>query len=100
MLYTGKQIVSRVRTHIKKRGGTYNTWFVGTSKRPRAHLFANHRVRKASDSWILMHAKSATVAHKVKSYLVKTLGLNGGAGLDDPGADFVYAYKMSVHTKP
>ena len=100
MLYSGKQIVGRIRGHIKRRGGAYPAWVVGISKEPRSHLFAKHGVRRVGDFWILMHAETHEVARKVRLYLVKRLHLSGADGRDDPKADFVYAYKKSAHTKP
>ena len=99
MLYTGKEIVVRIRSHMKKRGGANTNWFVGVSKDARARLFVQHHVRKKGDSWILVHAKSSQVARKVKSYLVKKLGISGGADAESD-ADFVYAYRKRSHTKP
>ena len=100
MLYTGKQIVGRIKGHISKRGGTFPTWFVGVSKEPRIHLFRKHGVQKVGDAWILIHARSTLVARKVQSYLVRKLRLGEVPGPADPLADFVYAYKKSANTKP
>jgi len=100
MLYTGKQIVARVKSHIRRRGGKYNAWFVGVSPDARARLFTKHSVRKKGDCWILVHAESAQVAQKVKRYLVKKLGLAGASEVADMAADFVYAYKKSANTQP
>jgi hypothetical protein len=100
MLYSGKQIVKRIRGHIRKRGGTYTTWVVGVDKEPRARLFTKHGVRKVGDFWILMHAESGAVARKVCSYLVKRVGLSGESPREDPTADFVYAYMKSGNTTP
>lgn len=100
MLYSGKQIVGRIKGHIEKRGGGYPAWVVGVSKEPRAHMFSGHGVRKVGDSWILMHAKSCAVARDVQLYLIKKLSLNDATAKEDPLADFVYAYRKSANTKP
>jgi hypothetical protein len=100
MLYSGKQIVRRIKEHIKKKGEAYTEWVVGVDKKPRARLFTNHGVQKAGDSWILMHAESSAVARKVHAYLVKRIGLIGEAPPKDLAADFVYAYMKKDHTTP
>jgi len=100
MLYSERQIVTRIKGHIKRRGGAYKTWVVGIDKEPRSRLFTSHRVRKVGDFWILMHAKSCAAARKVQSYLIKKVGLRSGLKLEDPSADFVYAYMRSGHTTP
>lgn len=100
MLYSEKEIVGRIKGHIKKRGGGFPTWVVGTSKEPRAHMFKKHGVRKVGDCWILMHAENTSVARTARQYLLTKLDLSAAGGPDDPHADFVYAYRKSVHTKP
>jgi hypothetical protein len=100
MRYSGKQIVSRITAHIKRRGGEYKTWVVGVDKEPRAQLFTRLGVRRAEDFWILLHAESDAVARKVRSYLVHRIGLRGEAPGKDPGADFVYAYMKTNNSRP
>jgi hypothetical protein len=100
VLYSGKQIVGRIKTHVTRRGGPYPTWFVGISKKPSVHLFQKHRVRKVGDAWILMHAESHAVARKAALFLVKKLRMAEAMRSEDPQADFVYAYKKSRHTRP
>ena len=100
MLYSGKKIVGRIRSHIKKRGGAYSAWVVGISKEPRGSLFTKHGVRRVGDFWILIHAETHAVARKVRCYLTSKLSLIRGSGVQDPEADFVYAYRKSANTKP
>jgi hypothetical protein len=102
MLYTGKQIVKKIKSHIKNRGGTYASWVVGVSSDARSRLFKKHGVEKKVDRWILIHAESARVARHVKSYLIDKLGIMGNktAPEDEAAADFVYAYKKSERTQP
>ena len=102
MLYTGKEIVKKIRSHIKNRGGAYPSWVVGVSSDARSHLFKKHGVNKTVDRWILIHAESVRVAKHVKSYLMDKLGIIGNktASGDEEKADFVYAYKKSERTMP
>jgi hypothetical protein len=100
MLYSGKQIVSRIKSHIRKRGGKYPAWIVGVSKDAREQLFEAHGVRRKGDKWILLHAESSLIARKVRHYLVNKLGIAGAEGLAGKTADFVYAYRKSPNTRP
>ncbi len=101
MLFTGKQIVARIRGHMRKRGGAPRAWVVGVSADARKALFARHGVNRKTDRWILLHAESASIAHKVKDYLMRKLGVAGGKQAeDDVAADFVYSYKRSLKTRP
>lgn len=100
MVHSGKQIVSRIRGHIRKRGGVFAKWFVGVSKEPRSRLFVNHAVRKKGDYWILVRAESSVVAQRVKSFLVAKVGMAAVKDAAGKNPDFVYAYMKSSHTKP
>lgn len=100
MLYTGKQIVDTIKTHIRKRGGTYPAWVVGVSVDAHKKLFNQHGVRRKKDRWILMHARSASVARRVKAYMIKTLGTLGRTSSEEKEGDFVYAYRKTEHTQP
>jgi hypothetical protein len=99
MKYTGKEIVSRIRTHVKRRGGTSASWFIGVSAQPRQMLFETHAVRKKGDYWILARAKSSSVARKVKLFLATKVGMTL---ISKPmgKADFVYAYRKVARTSP
>jgi hypothetical protein len=99
MLYSGKQIVSTIKQHIKKRGGAYPTWVVGVSANARKQMFEGHGVRRKLDRWILMHAQSPTAARRVWAYLSTRLGIRAVTASDDKTADFVYVYRQMAHTK-
>lgn len=100
MRYTGKQIVSRIKSHVRKRGGLPGKWFIGVSSVPRSTLFDSHSVRRQGDYWILIHATSSKVARKVKAFLAKRLGMAAETVTGEKMADFVYAYRKSAHTAP
>jgi hypothetical protein len=100
MRYSGKEIVSRIRTHVKKRGGAYGRWFVGVCKDVHGRLFVSHGVHKKGDCWIYAHAESAGVANRVRSYFIKKLGATCENDGGETGVEFVYAYRKSEHTKP
>ena len=97
MKYTGKEIVSRIRFHVKKRGGTASSWFIGVSAEPRQTLFERHAVRKKGDYWILARARSSAVAEKVKLFLATKLGMTLVPESVEK-ADFVYAYRKTAPT--
>jgi hypothetical protein len=98
MKYTGKEIVSRIRIHVKKRGGIASKWSVGASAEPRKTLFEMHSVRKKGDYWILARARSTAIAQKVKVFLGTKAGMTL---ISEPAgkADFVYAYRKNRRTR-
>ena len=91
MKFTGKEIVSRIRDHVKKRGGTPSKWFVGVSAEPRKTLFEMHAVRQKGDNWVLARARSAAIAQKVKLFLTTKAGMTV---ISEPvgNGDFVFVY--------
>jgi len=99
MAFTGKAIVTRVKDHIRKRGGSFAKWFVGVSAKPRIRLFRLHQVPKTTGQWILMRAESPAKALQVKRFLSTKLKMVAGRKLSEKTADFVYAYRMTAQTK-
>lgn len=96
MAFTEKSSVSKIKTHIKKRGGASESWFVGTGKHAHKEL-RDHGVKRKGNCWILVRASSAAIAENVRSHLVEALGLLTQEGQH---GDFVYAYKLAANTKP
>ncbi len=94
-----QQIIEDIATHIRKRGGHADTWFVGTSPDARAALFGQHKVKEKGDRWIGRRADSAVAAREVQRHFIDTLATDGKAVFDE-AADMVYAYKKAPHTWP
>ncbi len=94
-----QQIIDDITTHIRKRGGHPDTWFVGTSASARSALFGQHEVKEKGDRWIGRRADSAVVAREVQKHFVETLATDGKTVIDE-AANMVYAYKKAPHTRP
>ncbi len=99
MAFTEKSTVSKIKTHIEKRGGVFKSWFVGIGKHARTEL-QRHGVKRKGDRWIFVHASSAKVADSARSHLVKAHGLLTQEVPEDRRGDFVYAYRRGTNTKP
>ena len=96
MAYTEESSILKIKTHIKKRGGGYNSWFVGIGKHARKEL-SHHGVKRKGNCWILVRANSDSIAENVRSHLAESFGLVTQEGQH---GDFVYAYKLAANTKP
>ncbi len=96
MGFDEKSTVSKIKTHIQKRGGVFKSWFVGTGTHARRELH-RHGVKRKGNCWILVRARSASMAEDIRSHLAETFGLLTQNG---PPGDYVYAYKMAANTNP
>ena len=94
-----QQIIEDITTHIQKRGGHPDTWYVGTSADVRSALFGQHKVKEKGDRWIGRRADSAVAAREVQRHFIDALATDGKAETDE-SADIVYAYKKAPHTWP
>ncbi len=88
--------ISKIKVHIKKRGGAFKAWFVGTGKHARMEL-RRHGVRRKGNCWILVRARTASIAENVRSSLAENFRLLTQEG---QRGDYVYAYKLAPNTKP
>lgn len=97
---TEQAIISDIKAHIQKGGGSYHDWYVGISQNARNRLFNDHGVHEKGDWWIYKEASSSAAARRAEDYFVNTLGTDGGVGGGDRQAVYVYAYKKNSHTNP
>ncbi len=88
--------VSKIKAHIKKRGGAFKSWFVGTGRHAHTEL-RRHGVKRKGNCWILVRARSASIAENVRSSLAMNLSLLTQEG---QRGEYVYAYKLAANTKP
>ena len=100
MAKTKQQIIEEITAHIKKRGGAYPDWYVGTGTQARDLLFSEHKVQRKGGRWIHRRAGSAQDAREVKDFFVGKLAADGISGTGDAKADAVYAYKKTACTEP
>jgi len=96
MAFAEKPTLTKIKSHIEKRGGTPKSWFVGIGKNAGMEL-KRHGVKRKGDCWIFVHADSSSAAENVRSRLVEGLGL---LTQDGQRGDYVYAYRLAANTKP
>ena len=82
---------------MSRHGGNYKEWYVGSSKDPKQELFSVHKFKKG-DKGLFRQAVSEIQAAEIAEFFTN-LGAKGDDGVTRE-ADFVYAYKMSSHTRP
>jgi len=96
MAFAENTTITKIKSHIEKRGGAFKSWFVGIGQHAGREL-KRHGVRRKGNCWIFVHADSSTVAENVRSHFVEALGL---LTQDGQRGDYVYAYRLSMNTKP
>ncbi len=91
------EILDDVQDFIKRHGGKFGEWYVGTAADPKTQMFNTHRF-KAGDKGLYRQAHSELQAAEVAEFFA-TMGTKGHTGVVRD-ADYVYAYKRAPHTKP
>ena len=94
-----EQIIQEIDNYIRKYGGDYSRWYIGSASDPRDRLFNDHNVNKDRDSWIYRDCGSEAAARKVEQFFLRK-GCDGGTGGGDISTTNAYAYKMNDHTNP
>ena len=91
------EILNDFQEFIKRHGGNYKEWCVGTSADAKTQLFQVHKF-KPGDKGLYREADSEIQAGGVAEFFTN-LGAKGDHTVKKD-ADCVYAYKMSAHTTP
>ncbi len=97
MTNSTQNILKSFQSFIGKHGNDYAEWYVSTSEDPRVSLIRDHKFR-TGDTGLLRQARSEAQAAQVTGVLTG-MGAQGGPNTR-PGAHYVYAYKLSPHTRP
>jgi len=91
------EILDDFQSFMSKHGANYKEWYVGTAEDPKAQMFKVHGFQNG-DKGLYRQANSELQAAEVAEFFT-----NMGSKGDDSvkrGADCVYAYKRSPHTRP
>lgn len=99
MTQSYNEAVTDIKNYMASGGGSYNNWCVGVTASPKDRLFTDHGVEEKNDYWIYRQCDSSDTARKVEDYFVNTLGTKGDIGGGDESADYVYAYKITNHSR-
>jgi hypothetical protein len=97
MLMSRDEIIADIETQIRKGGGDYGAWCIGTAKDPHSALFTRHQTEDFADGWIYREAFPPCVARDVRDYFVTQWGTDAGVGGEDDPGRIVYAYKKTSH---
>ena len=98
MATTKKEIIEDIESHMAKRGGDIDDWYVGIAEKPRERLFDDHSVDEDNGTWIYRTASSDSVARDIEKHFVDK-GAKGGTGGGSKDSTAVYAYKITSATQ-
>lgn len=84
-----------IQAQIRKSGGDYGAWSVGTAKDSHGTRFTRHEAADLHDGWIYREAFTPGVARDVREYFVTQCGADAAASGEDEAGRIVYAYKKT-----
>jgi hypothetical protein len=97
MLMSRDEIIADIGEQIRKGGGDYGAWCVGTAKDSHGALFTRHQTEDFEDGWIYREAFTPGVARDVRDHFVTHCGTDAGVGGEDDPGRIVYAYRKPSH---
>ena len=97
MLMSRNEIIAGIQEQIRKGGGDYGDWCVGTPKDSHGTLFTRHETEDLRDGWIYREAFTPGVARDVQDYFVTQCGTDTAVSGGDAAGRLVYAYKTTSH---
>ncbi len=90
--------VADIEEYIAKYGGICADWYCGIASDPRQRLFLDHGVDEIYDAWIHGDCGTEAVARSVERYFLSR-GCKGDEGGGDRQTKYVYAYKITSHSR-
>ena len=102
MTKTKEQIIHDIEYHVgwERDSEDFPHWYVGITANPDDRLFNDHNVNKDDKGdWIYRQAADVQVAREVERYFIEKHRTKGGPGGGDNHSRYVYAYRVSSHTK-
>lgn len=99
MAQLSAKIIKEIDEYIQKEGSPYGRWYVGIASDPQNRLFQDHNVSKENGWWIYQKASSDTDARAIEKFFLEQKGTQGGPGGGDSSTCFVYAYRITDHTR-
>lgn len=95
---TGR-LISDIQSFVSRHDQNYNGWYIGVTTDPLTRLLEEHQLNVNVDLWLCGEAFSDKEANFVLRRFVEELGMQGHYDDSDKGR-FVYAYRISDHTRP
>ena len=80
MLLPKDEIIADIEAQIRKSGGDYRAWCVGTAKDTHGTVFTRHDLEDLEDGWIYREAFTPGAAREVLHYFVSHCGTDSDAG--------------------
>jgi hypothetical protein len=90
--------VLEIENYIAKCGGAYREWYCGIASDPRQRLFIDHSVDEKNDIWIFRDCGNESSARDSERYFLNK-GCKGDEGGGDWQTKYVYAYKITSHSR-
>jgi hypothetical protein len=89
------EIISDIRDHIRKFGGDFSTWRVGTTSDWHNPVLDSHKSKEEDYALICREAYTPASARAVRDYFVAQCGAAPGNGESNQDGKLVYAYKKA-----
>jgi hypothetical protein len=95
MLIGREELIGEMESHIRKSGGGFGEWCIGTAKDARGPFFRRHLVADLGDELTYREAFTTNVAQAVVDHLVNDRGLAFDRdAVPDPGR-IVFVYRKN-----
>jgi hypothetical protein len=95
MLISREELIEEIESHIRKSGGRFGEWCVGTAKDARGPFFRRHLVADLGDELTYREAFTPAAAQAVVDHLVNDRGLEFDRdAVPEPGR-IVFVYRKN-----
>ena len=92
------EIIEEIEHHIRKFGGEFGEWCVGTGKDSRGPFFRRHLAADLGDGLIYREAFTTSAADQVIEYLVNACGLRPDRDSVPAPGKIVFVYRQARDT--
>ena len=90
------EIIAEITDHIRKFGGPFTAWCVGTARDWHSPVLVAHQIEEKHDALISREAYTPGGARTVRDYFATQFGSFPGNGEESQDGKLVYAFKNSV----
>jgi len=89
------EIIEDMEGHIRKSGGAWEEWFVGTAKDSRGPFFQRHREADLGDGLTYREAYTPDAAQAVVAHMVNARGLEPDRDAVPESGKVVFVYRRT-----
>jgi len=90
------ELIDEIEGHIRKSGGGYGEWCVGTAKDARGPFFRRHQVADLGDGLAYREAFTSNAAQADVAHLVNDRGLQLDCDAVPEAGKIVFVYRPST----